>query len=88
MSTPFQLQVPITALRWFTDSPDAGDPACLCSWCSAPIGEAQVPIRLYRELTPTDVREARFHDACCQPVFGITVSSFIPTELDDVPFDE
>ncbi len=31
--------------RKFVDSPDAGDPACLCSRCGEPIGEDQVPIR-------------------------------------------
>lgn len=75
--------MPLTALRWFTTSPDAGDPACLCSWCGAPIGEAEFPIRLYWERSPTDVLEARFHDACCQPVFGVRVISYIPTEMED-----
>jgi hypothetical protein len=30
--------------RWFTDSPDAGDPACLCSFCEQPIDEDSSPV--------------------------------------------
>lgn len=82
MASPFQLQVPINALTWFDDSPDAGDPDCFCSWCRLPIGEREHPIRLFREISPKDVLEARFHDACCKPVFGVTVQSF-PDEDED-----
>lgn len=79
MSAPFELLVPLTDLRWFTDSPDVGDSACLCSWCGKVI-ERGVPIRMYRTISPGEVLEARFHDACCEPVFGVIVQSFDDVE--------
>lgn len=79
MNASFELQVPLTALLWFTDSPDAGDPGCLCSWCGKVI-ERGVPIRMYREITPRDVLEARLHDACCEPVLGMKIQSFDDVE--------
>lgn len=80
MSAGFDLKVPLTALSWFTDSPDVGSPTCVCSWCSRLI-ERGVPIRLYREIAPREVLEARFHDACCEPVFGMQVQSFDDDEI-------
>jgi hypothetical protein len=48
-------------ILWFHDSPDAGTPECICSWCRKPIGEEEVPVRLfYKE----EWLEARFHPAC------------------------
>jgi hypothetical protein len=56
-------------IRWFSDSPDAGDPSCLCSWCGCVIAEKDAPaIRLFD--TDTN-REARFHRACAGPAIGI-----------------
>lgn len=75
MSQGFDLKVPMTDLRWSTDSPDVGDPECLCSWCGTPIMRG-TPIRLYWERSPENVLEARFHDACCEPVFELKVQSF------------
>lgn len=47
-------------IRWFDDSPDAGDPACICSWCGEQITEVQAPaIRV-----TTNNLEARFHGGC------------------------
>jgi hypothetical protein len=48
------------ALHWFTDSPDAGDPACRCSRCGQIIEEDDGPVvRLFKE-----TRELRFHPRC------------------------
>lgn len=46
-------------LVWYTDSPDAGDLACLCSWCGLGITADVSAVRLW-----WDGRELRFHDAC------------------------
>jgi hypothetical protein len=47
--------------RRFEDSPDEGDPGCLCSRCGEPIGEDETAIRA----SPKDGRfEYRFHPAC------------------------
>lgn len=75
MSSGLSIQVPLTDLRWFTDSPDVGDEDCLCSWCRKVIARGTA-IRLYREIRPQVVLEARFHDECCEPVFGMKVQSF------------
>jgi hypothetical protein len=46
-------------LLWHRDSPDAGDPACTCSWCGIMIAALDEGPRLtYR------FRELRFHLAC------------------------
>jgi hypothetical protein len=66
------------AIRWFRDSPQAGDPDCLCSWCKERIEErdpeldefegdqdAGEPIRMWRPVGWGKVmEEARFHDRC------------------------
>jgi hypothetical protein len=49
-------------IRWFADSPDAGEPNCLCSLCGKLIEEDDSPIRCV-VVYPED-REARFHFAC------------------------
>jgi hypothetical protein len=85
MSAKFDLKVPLTALSWFDSSPDVGDPTCLCSWCGKVI-ERGAPIRLYRHISDDEVLEARLHDACCEPVFGMKVQSF--DEYDDYDGDE
>ena len=52
----------MTSFIWFTDSPDVGDPACLCSLCEKLITEDDAPaIRLFDTNTN---REARFHMRC------------------------
>jgi hypothetical protein len=63
---------------WFDDSPDAGHPLCVCSWCGerilAPDGaedpedvlyeldDANPPVRIWK-----GNQEARFHQACYAP---------------------
>lgn len=52
----------IPKITWFRDSPDVGDPTCICSWCGQPIGEREAPIvRLFDSDAGT---EARFHRRC------------------------
>jgi hypothetical protein len=48
------------SVTWFTNSPDVGDPDCLCSLCASVI-EASVPIRIYADKLNL---EARFHHVC------------------------
>jgi hypothetical protein len=52
-------------IQWFTDSPDCGDPACICSWCGRLIAEKDAPaIRLF---DAGQNKEIRFHRACIGP---------------------
>jgi hypothetical protein len=58
--------------RWFTDSPDAGDPALICSVCAEVIKE-RMPIRSYYEQQlggRKRVLEARFCGGCTPKVLG------------------
>ncbi len=53
----------------FTNSPDAGDPACLCSRCKQPIteedAEKALPIRVWPdEGRGGEYREYRYHPWC------------------------
>jgi hypothetical protein len=36
-------------IKWFRDSPDAGDPRCICSVCGKQIGEEECPIRFFNQ---------------------------------------
>jgi hypothetical protein len=45
----------------FSDSPDAGDPGCLCSRCGLPIIEDDGPVRAWPD---DESYEYRFHPAC------------------------
>lgn len=61
---------PITlsvVIKWFFDSPDAGNPDCICSFCGRPISDEQGPaVRLF----DTDTKmEARFHMDNCWTEF-------------------
>jgi len=85
MTAGLDLKVPITSLSWFENSPDVGEPTCLCSWCGLVI-ERGVPIRLYRTIMDDEVLEARLHDACCEPVLGMKVQSFDDDDYGD--YDE
>jgi hypothetical protein len=57
-SRPFDM---LPGDRIFTDSPDSGDPACLCSRCGKTIEGNIVPIRV---TDPLGVTERRYHPAC------------------------
>lgn len=70
-------------IRWFTESPDEGDPSCACSWCGERIEErpegedepddpdAHGGIRLW----DSQNREARFHDRCFNEVLELGLIS-------------
>ena len=49
-------------IQWFNDSPDAGDPACICSVCGKQIADDDAPaIRVFDTVRS---KEARFHTRC------------------------
>ena len=54
-------------LNWFEDSPDAGDPACICSLstCGKVIADGEMPLRIFREQNGTEVR---LHIQCAEQV--------------------
>ncbi len=47
----------------FYNSPDAGDPTCICSRCLLPIGEDDVPIRAWSK---NGDYEYRYHSRCAE----------------------
>ncbi len=49
---------------WFGDSPDTGDPACVCSLCGLLIKEDETPLRIFRDGN----FEARLHQECAHAV--------------------
>lgn len=49
-------------LTWFNDSPDTGDPACVCSLCGKVIEEGEIPLRIFR---PSNNTELRLHMRAC-----------------------
>jgi hypothetical protein len=51
-------------LMWFDDSPDAGEPSCLCSYCGNVIEEGDGPVRMWNG----EGQELRFHDVCLNDV--------------------
>lgn len=57
------IAVDFSKLKWFTDSPYAGDPDCLCSLCDKIISEDEVPIRMW-DPSEIPVREIRLHWKC------------------------
>lgn len=50
-------------LTWFEDSPNAGDPGCICSLCKKLIEEVETPLRMIRE---RDNHELRLHRHCAE----------------------
>lgn len=48
-------------LTWFEDSPDAGDPDCICSYCGSVIKAEELCYRCYNTKEGT---EARLCDNC------------------------
>jgi len=61
-------------IQWFKDSPDTGDPSCVCSLCGKVIEEGKVPLRLFRE---EDDTEARFHDDCANEVMQFQEKGYL-----------
>jgi hypothetical protein len=77
MST-LKLNGDVGQLLWSRESPNAGDPACLCSACGAWIPEVCCVARLF------DTRknlEARFCDDCARTWLGLET---FPDHEDDV----
>lgn len=52
-------------VTWFTDSPRAGDPKCVCSYCRNPIVHGELPVRSRRQ---RDNAELRLHILCAVEV--------------------
>jgi len=75
----------VSEIRFFHDSPDAGDPACLCSWCGKAIAEAEAPVM--RVFNSADNTEARFHRACFGSATGTTIQTHPDDEFDGPYFD-
>ncbi len=64
MTLHFRPEV-IHQLKWFKDSPDTGDPACICSFCGKVIEEGEIPLRVWQE---TGNMEFRLHIDCARQV--------------------
>ena len=58
-------------LTWFVDSPNAGDPGCICSLCGKVIEDVETPLRLFRE---RDNYELRLHKKCAEKA----IVGFVP----------
>lgn len=63
--------IPLPGDTFFRDSPDSGDPACLCSRCGQPIAEDEVAVRIWPKppgpgepLEDHQDGEYRYHQAC------------------------
>lgn len=54
-------------IKWFTDSPDVGDPSCICSLCGEQVPEEDLPIRLWND-NHDPTLEARFHEDCFKKI--------------------
>lgn len=65
-------------IKWFSDSPEAGDPDCICSWCSELISELDFPLRLFAD----DNTEARMHPRCWNEAMVHQISIFERPEDD------
>lgn len=63
-------------LKWFTDSPDTGDPKCICSYCTKVIEEGEIPLYAFRG-EGKETKELRLHINCAK----IVVVEFSPPEL-------
>lgn len=61
-------------LTWFKDSPDAGHPKCICSYCQELIGDGEVPLRVFRDANDGRGEEVRLHMKCA----GEVIVEFAP----------
>lgn len=78
--TTLKLRGDMGELLWSNQSPDAGDPTCLCSACGAWISEDCLPVRLFD--TAKNL-EARLCDACAGTWLGMKT---FPDEDAEMPF--
>lgn len=65
-------------LCWFRTSPDAGDPACRCSWCNERIASERECVRLW--YGDAERYELRFHAACF--AYVATVEGLLFEDID------
>lgn len=54
-------------LQRFFDSPDAGDPNCLCSLCKKIITDDEIPIRFW-PMPKGPMWEIRLHHSCFEKI--------------------
>jgi len=66
-------------ITWFSSSPNAGDPGCICSWCEEPIAADEAPI--IRMFDSDTNREARFHRSCTGAALSLAMPP--PENLED-----
>lgn len=52
-------------LRWFDDSPEEGDPACICSHCEQVIADHEIALRVFHGRKNI---ELRLHMNCAKQV--------------------
>lgn len=76
-------------LKCFNDSPDAGDPACICSKCEQQIAEDIVPVRIFPEQGNIEVR---MHPDCFYAVQkpiqdGPAIDAWIDPTIGEQPAD-
>jgi hypothetical protein len=67
-------------LVWFTDSPDAGDPRCLCSYCLKRIEDPEDSTELALRVFSEDNKELRMHMDCAREVI-IELAPRSPLEI-------
>ena len=61
------LNISFDELAWYSDSPDTGDPACVCSYCNKAIPKGELCLRIANVLTG---KEARLCEPCWHTVIG------------------
>ena len=54
-------------IGWYHNSPDSGDPDCICSLCRKVIPEDECPIRLWNH-NHDPTLEARLHEDCFKQI--------------------
>ena len=62
------LNISFDELSWFNESPDTGDPACVCSYCDLPVPFGEPCLRIANVLTG---KEARLCEPCWQIVIDL-----------------
>ncbi len=69
-------------LKWFRDSPDTGNPACICSYCGEIItDEDEIPLRCFRQGNMPGGEELRLHMYCARQV----VVELLPKVFEKTP---
>lgn len=63
------LSIARNELAWFDDTPDAGDPECICSYCGFQIGADELPLRIFSN---KENKEARLCENCLDVIGGMT----------------